>query len=98
MKIFIFLIMLFFSLFGFSEFLHLIKLKVIFPKRKMCSQLMLILQNDTAEQQLTFACEQLNWYGDKFADMVFADCKNLDEITYIRCQEIANRYGVKLIR
>ncbi len=98
MKIVLFLIMLFFALFGFSEFLHLIKLKIIFPKRKMYTYLFVNLKNSTAQQQLAFACEQFCWYGDKFAERLVISCKNLDDDTYLKCQEIAQKYNVKLVR
>ncbi len=98
MKIVLFLIILFFALFGFSEFLHLIKLKIIFPKRKMYTCLVVNLQNTTAQQQLAFVCEQFCWYGDKFAERLVINCKNLDDDTYLKCQGIARKYNMKLER
>ena len=95
MKMLLFLIMLIFAVFGFSEFLHILKLRIIFPKRKMYSHLVINLQNDIAERQLLFACEQYKWYRSDFADFILLSCENLDEETYIRCSEIAKKYNVK---
>jgi hypothetical protein len=96
MKIIIFLIILGFAVFGFSEFLHLIKLKFIFPKAKLYAHLVINLQNDTAEKQLLYVCEQYNWHGKSFADFIVPFCDNLDNDTFERTREIAQNYGVKL--
>ena len=89
-----FFALLLFSIFGFCEMIHLIKLKIIFPKRKMNSQLVIFLDNNTAEQQLIFAGEQFRWLGSKFADSIFANNSNLDFETYLRCKEIAEKYNI----
>ena len=89
-----FFVFLLFSIFGFCEMIHLIKIKFIFPKRKMNSQLVIYLDNNTAEQQLIFAGEQYRWLGNKFADSIFANNSNLDFETYLRCKEIAEKYNI----
>lgn len=94
MKTLFCVVILFFAVFGLSEFLHILKLHLIFPKRKMCSHLVINLQNNTAEQQLLFACEQLNWHRGAFADFIVPYCDNLDNATYLRCKEIAEKYGI----
>lgn len=94
MKPFIFLIILVFSIFGFSEFLHILKLHLIFPKRKMCSHLVINLQNENAEKQLLYALEQYNWLGEAYADFLVLNCDNLNDEVYERCKKIAQKYGI----
>ncbi len=89
-----FFIILFFAIFGFCEAIHFLRLKFIFPKRKMNSQLIIHLENETAEKQLTFAGEQYLWLGNKFADSVLADNSKLDFNTYLRCKKIAEKYNI----
>ena len=97
MKMLLSLVLLIFAVFGFSEFLHILKLKIIFPRRKMCSHIVVNLQNDTAEKQLLYACEQYNWHRGDFADFIVLSCENLDDETDIRCSEIAKKYNKKVL-
>ena len=90
----LFLILLTFAVFGFSEFLHILRLKFIFPKRKMYSHLVINLQNSTAEKQLIYACEQMLWYGGNYADFIVPDVSALNEESYKNCKEIAQKYGI----
>lgn len=96
MKIFIFAILFIFAIFGLSEFLHVIKLKVFRPKEKMCWHIVINLQNPIAERQMMFAFEQLKWHGRDFADFIIFNCDDLNSDTYVRCNEIANKYNVNL--
>ncbi len=89
-----FFILLIFAIFGFCEAAHLLKLIILFPKRRMNSQLIIRLDNETAEKQLIFAGEQYLWLGNKFADSVLADNSMLDESTYLRCKKIARKYNI----
>ena len=90
----IFIIILFFAILGFSEFLHILKLFIIFPKRKMCSHIVINLQNDYAEKQLLYAVEQYTWLGSGYADFLVLDCSNLDDEVYKRCKIIAQKYDI----
>ncbi len=94
MKAVIFLIFLVFAVFGFSEFLHIAKLFTIFPKRKLYSHIVVNLQNSTAEKQLLYIREQYSWHGSNFADFVVFYADNLDDETYRRCKELADKYGL----
>ena len=91
----ILIVLLVFAIFGFSEFLHILKLYLIFPKRKMCSHLVINLQNETAEKQLLYAIEQYNWFGAGYADFLVLNCDNLNDDVYERCKKIAQKYDIK---
>ncbi len=95
MKPIIFIIIFVFAIFGLSEFLHILKLYFIFPKRKMYSHLVINLQNNTAEKQLLYAYEQYTWHGEGYADFLVFNCDNLSDEVYERCRVIANKYGLK---
>ncbi len=97
MKLLLFFLILIFSLFGFCEALHLLKLFIIFPKRKMNSSLVIILSEETAINQITFAGEQLKWLGTKFADRVLAVSEDLNEETVKECKMLAEKYGIKFV-
>ncbi len=94
MKIILFFVLLLFALFGFCEFLHILKLYIIFPKRKLYSHLVVNLQNDTAQKQLMYVCEQFLWYGKSYADFIVPFCDNLDDETFNKCKLIAQKYGI----
>jgi len=91
----LFLSLLVFAVFGFSEFLHILRLKIIFPKRKMYAHIVINLQKDTAEKQLLYACEQWLWYGKNYADFIVPNVSALDDESYENCKQIAQKYGVK---
>lgn len=82
------------SVFGLCEILHLIKLRFIFKKRKMHSTLFLILEKDTAKNQLCFAGEQYFWLGTKYAEKIVAIGNGLDDETATECKKIAEYYGI----
>ncbi len=89
-----FFILLFFAIFGFCEMIHFIRLKFIFPKRKMNTELIIHLENEIAEKQLMFAGEQYLWLGNKYADTIVAENTKLDFNTYMRCKRIADKYNI----
>ncbi len=91
-----FFILLIFAVFGLCEAVHLLKLMLIFPKRRMNSQLIINLNNKTAEKQLIFAGEQYLWLGNKFADSIIANGKDLSFDTYLSCKKIAEKYNITL--
>lgn len=92
-----FFVLLIFAIFGFCEAVHLLKLIILFPKRRMNSQLIIRLENEIAEKQLIFAGEQYLWLGNKFADSILADSSYLDKSTYLRCKKIAQKYNIKFM-
>lgn len=96
MKTFLLLVFLIFAVFGLSEFLHILKLFIIFPKRRLYSHLVVNLQNKTAEKQLLYICEQYKWHGKSFADFIVLGVGELDTQTYNKCKSIANRYGIEI--
>ena len=96
MEIFCFLCLLIFAILGFSEFLHIIKLHIIFPKAKINSCLVIKLFDETAEKQTLYACEQFNWYGKRFADSLCFNCDELSFDVYARCRKICEKYGIKI--
>ena len=89
-----FFVLLFFAIFGFCEAAHFLKICVMFPKRKLNTKLIVKLDNNNAEKQLTFVGEQFLWLGNKYADSVLADNSLLDYDTYLRCKEIAQKYNI----
>ncbi len=91
----VFIILLIFAIFGFSEFLHILKGFLIFPKRKMCSHIVINLQNETAEKQLLYAIEKYTWFGSGYADFLVLNCENLSDEVYERCKKIAQKYDIK---
>lgn len=95
MKTVVFLILIVFAVFGLSEFLHTVKLFIIFPKRRLYSHLVVNLQNSTAEKQIQYVCEQYVWHGASFADFIVPCAQNLDDNTRERCRQIAKKYGLK---
>ncbi len=97
MKLFLIFIVLVFSIFGLCEALHNLKLLLIFPKRKMQSSMVVILKENTAEQQMLFVGEQYKWMGTKFADRVIAVCENFSAEMVEECKSIADKYGIKLV-
>ncbi len=96
MKTVLFFVILVFAVFGLSEFLHILKLFWIFPKRKLWAHLFVNLQNETAEKQVLFACEQYIWHGKNFADFIVLNADNLNTENYEKCKNIADKYGIKI--
>ncbi|MBE6787679.1 MAG: hypothetical protein E7537_04965 [Ruminococcaceae bacterium] len=87
-----------FAVFGISEFLHAVKLYFAFPKRKLWAHIVVNLQNDTAEKQISFVCEQYLWHGADYADFIVFNGNNLCEETYERANNVAQKYGFEVSR
>ncbi len=98
MKIVLMLICFLFAVFGLSEFLHILKLFWLFPKRKLWAHLVVNLQNETAERQMVYVCEQYLWHGENFADFIVFNADNLNIENYERCKNIAQKYGMKITK
>lgn len=96
MKILAFIILVIFAVFGFSEFLHIVRMFLIFPQKKVNTKVVIELQNGIAEKQLLYVCEQYNWYGKYFADAVYVNTDNLDEENYNNCKAIAKKYDIEI--
>lgn len=96
MKIVLMLLCVVFAVLGLSEFLHIIKLFFIFPKRKLCAHIVVNLQNETAQKQILYICEQYFWHGKSFADFIVFNANSLNEENYLHAKAIAEKYGFKL--
>lgn len=96
MKTVLILVCIVFAVFGLGEFLHILKLFAIFPHRKLWAHLVVNLQNETAEKQTLYVCEQYIWHGENFADFIVLNADNLSRENYERCKNIADKYGIKI--
>ena len=97
MKILLFFIVLALFILGLCEFLHFLKLLIIFPKRKMHSTLVVMLKEETAEKQIIFSGEQLKWLGNKYADRVIIVAENLSSSTLAECKFLSEKYNFKFV-
>ncbi len=97
MKVLLFAIFLVFSVLGLCEFLHFLKCILIFPKRRMYSTLVVMLREEIAISQITFAGEQYKWLGNKLADRVIIVAENLSSDTLIECENLAIKYNLKFV-
>lgn len=96
MKIVLMLLCIVFAVFGLSEFLHIVRLFFIFPKRKLWAHIVVNLQNETAQKQILYVCEQYKWHGKSFADFIVFNGSALSEENYLYAKIIAEKYGFKL--
>ena len=95
MKIIAFIILLVFAVFGFSEFLHIVKSSLNSKKAKKGITLVVDLKQDMAEKQVMYVCENLVWYGKDYANRLVFKIDNIDEKTRENCRNIALKYGIK---
>lgn len=97
MWLFLLFVFLALFIFGLCEFLHFLYLLLIFPKRKMCATLVVMLDETNAIKQIIFAGEQLRWLGDKYADRVIAVAENLSEEVIEEGSALAEKYNIKFV-
>ena len=95
MKTVAFLIILVFAVFGFSEFLHIVKSLFNCKKAKTGTTLVVDLEDGVAEKQVINVCENLVWYGKGYANRVVFKTDNIDEKTRENCRNIALKFGIK---
>ncbi len=97
MKLLLFFVFLLLFLFGLCEFLHFLKLALIFPKREMHATLVVMLKEETAIKQTIFAGEQLKWLGNKYADRVIIVAEDLSFDLVAECELQAKKYNLKFV-
>ncbi len=97
MKLLLFFVCLIFFILGLCEFFHLLKCFLIFPKRKMHSTLVVILQENTAVNQIVFAGEQYKWLGSKLCERVIIVADGLSEEIVAECEKLATKYNFKFV-
>lgn len=93
MQTVVFLVVLVFAVLGFSEFLHIIKSFLNSKGAKTGTTLIVDLKDGIAENQVIYVCENLVWYGKRYADNVVFKTNKIDEKTRENCRYIALRYG-----
>ncbi len=81
----IFLSFLILSLFGLTELIHYISLRVLKPSKTGRRVLVVFLDEDTACQQLGYMAEVFRWQGNFYADEIIACTKYLSEETKQKC-------------
>ncbi len=97
MRFLLFFIFLVLSIYGLSEFLHFLKIKLLVPRGKKNLHIVIKLDEDSAISQLAFVGEQYLWYGNKYADLITADIGDLSKATALECENLAKRYNIKII-
>lgn len=95
MKMVAFLIVLVFAVFGFSEFLHIVKSFLYFRKTETGITLLVDLKEEIAEKQVMYVCENYVWYGKRQADRIVFKTDSISAQTSDNCREIVLKYGMK---
>ncbi|MBQ6825501.1 MAG: hypothetical protein IJP34_02435 [Clostridia bacterium] len=92
-EIVFFIIFLFFAVLGLAEVLHILKCRLLKPKKDIISYRIIILTNDNPENQLLYAVEQCLWhYGNCFNLVAINSYLSLENLT--ECEKIAKKYDI----
>ncbi len=83
----IFTFFLILALLGLSELIHTLILHLLRPKKLSKRMLCVVLENNTACEQLAYIIENYRWQGKTYADEIIACTVNLSEAEKYECVE-----------
>lgn len=84
-------LLLFPSMLGLAEIIHLAKVYIISPKIKPKKVVIVYLYGEQALEQLKLVLEEYSWHGKKYAEQIIAvDC-GITSALYAECERIASQ-------
>lgn len=95
-EILLFCIMIFLAVLGLADIIHSFKIYIKYPQKLKSNYLLVILNEDNAEEQVKYLADKLQWYGKKFANGVIAVYNDSVDIKPII--NLVKRYNIILCR
>ncbi len=86
-----------FCILGITEFIHGLKLKLLAVERSQNNANLIVLNDDTALGQLSFAYSQMRWSGNDFCNVIIAVTDNLSKETLELCRAYSKKRRIVLI-
>ena len=85
------ILLLFPSMLGLAELMHLAKAYILAPKAHPKKTLVVYLYGEYAVEQLRLILEEYNWQGEKYAQQIIAvDC-GIEGSQYAECEKMAGK-------
>lgn len=94
MEILLAFIFIFPTILGVCEILHFIKIHITASQKPNRLYTVIVLDNDSPQEQLNYIINQLVWYGNKKIGTVIAVNSFLDEVNFSSCKDIAEKYNL----
>lgn len=85
-EVFIYIVVFIFTLIGISEAVHILTAFVLRPDKSANKGIVISLDNDCAFEQLSQLLNEINWQGEKYANVVFALTDMLTEEMKTECK------------
>jgi len=82
------------AMLGLSELLHILKIRILSPKKPVISYNVIILNNDKPHQQLQHAIYQYLWHGRELGGVILAVNSFLNEENFSCCKELAEKNNI----
>ena len=90
------ILLLFPSMLGLAEIIHMIKLYILLPKVKPQKAVIVYLNGEKSVEQLQFVIQEYLWYGEKYAKKIAAVDKGIPEDLVDKCVDIAVKNDIIL--
>lgn len=85
------ILLLFPSMLGLAELMHLAKAYILSPKARPKKTVVVYLYGEYALEQLRLILEEYSWQGEKYAQQIIAvDCGIISE-QYEECEKITSK-------
>ena len=85
-EVFIYIVVFVLSLIGISEAVHILTSFVLKPDKTAYKGVLISLDNECALEQLSQLLNEINWQGEKYANVVFAITDMLSEENKRECK------------
>ncbi len=91
----IFIILLLFpSMLGLAELMHLARVYIIFPKVKPEKTVVVYLSGERSLEQLQYVLSEYAWHGEKYAQKIAAVDRGIPENLIDECKRIADKNNI----
>ena len=87
-----------FACLGICDFLHTVKLFLLFPGIKTSSYCVVFLKGDYAIDQLRYLADKHRWYGDEYCGRIIAVADDLSDTQIAACERFCYGLNIYLCR
>lgn len=88
------ILLLFPSMLGLAELIHLAKVYIILPKVKPEKAVIVYLEGENSVEQLLFILQEYAWQGERYAKKIAAVDRGIPENLIDECKRIAEKNGI----
>lgn len=84
------------TMLGLAELLHIAKIHILSPKKRLPTYILVDLGDGAPQLQLSLIVEKFRWLGKRYAERIIAVYSDISEKDLYECEKIAEEYNIIL--